>query len=69
MTNHNPLSHKELIRVHKRFKELAMFLGEIAHQMFKAIKPYARLYLEMQRGPAIGRKRRSRRARGRARER
>jgi hypothetical protein len=65
MINHFPPSHEELTRVHKAFKRLAMALGETARQMFN----FARLYLEMKRGPSIGRKRRSRRARGRARER
>jgi hypothetical protein len=69
MTNHNPLSHEELTRVHKAFKRLAIACGKTTRQMFKAIKPFTRLYLEMNRGPSIGRKRRSRRARGRARER
>jgi hypothetical protein len=69
MVNHPPLSYT---------------VGRIARQMRKQIEPFARLYeeltratqalkkfaiLEMKRGPAIGRKRRSRRARGRARER
>ena len=69
MVNYSLPSHEELTRVHKAFKRLAMVSGKTSRQMFKAIKPFARLYLEMKRGPAIGRKRRSRRARGRARER
>jgi hypothetical protein len=67
MINHSLLSHEELIRVHKIFKRFAITVGRIT-LTFK-IEPFARLYLEMKRGPSIGRKRRSRRARGRARER
>jgi hypothetical protein len=69
MINHSLLSHEELIRVHKIFKRFAITVSRIARRMRKQIEPFARLYLEMKRGPSIGRKRRSRRARGRARER
>jgi len=70
MINHyTPLPGQDLARATQALKKFGITVGRIARRMRKQIEPYARLYLEMKRGPSIGRKRRSRRARGRARER
>jgi hypothetical protein len=69
MINHyTPLPSQDLARATQALKQFGIAVSRIARRMRKQIEPFARLYLEMKRGPSIGRKRRSRRARGRARK-
>jgi hypothetical protein len=69
MINHyTRLPSQDLARATQALKQFGISVSRIARRMRKQIEPFARLYLEMKRGPSIGRKRRSRRARGRARK-